>query len=33
MLRLFGVDWVMLGLVADLLFCWYHWLGKHSSDI
>ena len=17
----------------DLLFCWYHWLGKHSSDI
>ena len=24
MLRLFGVDWVMLGLVVDLLFCWYH---------
>ena len=17
----------------DLLFCWYHWLGKHSSDM
>ena len=17
----------------DLLFCWYYWLGKHSSDI
>ena len=33
MLRLFGIDWVMLGSVADLLFCWYHWLGKHSSDI
>ena len=24
----------MLGSVADLLLsCWYHWLGKHSSDI
>ena len=33
MLRLFGIIWVMLGLVEDLLFCWYHWLGKHSSDI
>ena len=33
MLRLFGVDWVMLGSVVDLFFCWYHWLGKHSSDI
>ena len=33
MLRLFGIDQVMSGLVADLLFCWYHWLGKHSSDI
>ena len=31
--RLFGFDWVMPGSVADLLFCWYHWLGKHSSDI
>ena len=33
MLRLFGIDWVMLGSVVDLLFCWYHWLGKHNSDI
>ena len=33
MLRLFGIDWVMLGSVANLLFCWYHWLGKHNSDI
>ena len=33
MLRLFGIDWIMPSLVADLLFCWYHWLGKHSSDI
>ena len=33
MLRLFRIDWVMLGSVADLLFCWYHWLGKHNSDI
>ena len=32
-LWLFGIDWVMLGLVVDLLFCWYHWLGKHSSNI
>ena len=33
MLRLFGIDWVMSCLVMDLLFCWYNWLGKHSSDI
>ena len=33
MLRLFGIEWVMPGLVVDLLFCWYHWLGKHSSNI
>ena len=33
MLRLFGINWVMPGSVMDLLFCWYHWLGKHSSDI
>ena len=34
MLQLFGMEWVMLGSVADLLLsCWYHWLGKHSSDI
>ena len=33
MIRLVGIDWVMLGSVVDLLFCWYHWLGKLSSDI
>ena len=33
MLQLFVIDWVMPGLVVDLLFCWYHWLGKHSFDI
>ena len=33
MIWLFGIDWVMLGSVVDLLFCWYHWLRKHSSDI
>ena len=33
MLRLFGIEWVMLGSVVDLLFCWYNWLGKHSFDI
>ena len=33
MIRLFGIEWVMPGSVVDLLFCWYHWLGKHSSDI
>jgi hypothetical protein len=22
-----------LGIVADLLFGWWNWLGKHSSDI
>ena len=33
MLQLFGINWVIPGLVVDLLFCWYHWLGKHSFDI
>ena len=31
--QLFGIDWVMSGLIAYLLFCWYHWLGKHNSNI
>ena len=26
MLRLFGIDWIMLGSIKDLLFCWFHWL-------
>ena len=21
------------GSVVDLLFCWYHWLGKHSLNV
>ena len=33
MLWLFGIDWVMSGSVTVLFFCWYHWLGKHNSDI
>ena len=33
MLWLFGINWVMPSSVEDLLFCWFHWLGKHSSDI
>ena len=33
MLQLFGIDWVIPGSVVDLLFCWYHWLRKHSFDI
>ena len=33
MLQVFGVQWVMLGSVAGLLFCWHHWLGNHTSDI
>ena len=33
MLRLFGIEWAMPGSVVDLLFCWYHCLGKHSSNI
>ena len=33
MLELFGIDWVMPGSVTDLLFCWYHWLGKLNSYI
>ena len=33
MLQLFGIDWVMPGSVKGLLFCWFHWLGKYSSDI
>ena len=31
--RLFGINWVMPGSVADLFFCWHHWLRKHNFDI
>ena len=33
MLQLFGIDWVMPCLVVNFLFCWYHWVGKYSSNI
>ena len=33
MLRLFEIEWVMPSSVVNLLFSWYHWLGKHSSNI
>ena len=33
MLRLFGINWVMPGSIEDLLFYWFHWLGKYSSVI
>ena len=33
MLQLFGIDWDMPSSIADFLFCWYHWLGKHNSNI
>ena len=33
MIWLFGIEWVMPSSVVDLLFFWYHRLGKHSSDI
>ena len=32
-IRLFDIESVIPGSVVDLLFCWYHWLGKHSSNI
>ena len=33
MLLVFGIQWVMLGLVESLVFCWSNWLGKFSLDI
>ena len=33
MLQAFGIQWVLLGYVVELLFCWSHWLGKHDSYI
>jgi hypothetical protein len=29
----FGVQWVLFGIVADLLFSWWNGLSRHSSDI
>ena len=28
-----GIQWVLLGSVDGLLFCWSYWLGKHNSNI
>ena len=29
----FGLSWVVLRSIPDLLFGWWNWLGKHSSQI
>ena len=29
----FGLSWVIPRLIPDLLFGWWNWLGKHSSQI
>ena len=31
--RTFGISWVPSWSVADFLFGWWNWLGKHSSSI
>ena len=31
--RSFGIAWVLPRSVADTLFDWWNWLGKHSSSI
>ena len=33
MLQVFRIQWVMLGSMESLVFCWSYWLGKFSSDI
>ena len=33
MLQFFGIQWVMLGSVESLVFCWSYWLEKFNSDI
>ncbi len=30
--KTFGIFWVILGSVVDLLVGWYNWFGKHSSE-
>ena len=30
---IFGIQWVMLKAIASLLFGWWNWLRKHSSNI
>ena len=29
----FGLSWVISSSIPDLLFGWWNWLGKHSSQI
>ena len=31
--RSFGISWVLPRSVADTLFGWWNWLGKHSSSV
>ena len=31
--RAFGIQWVLPGVVADVLRCWWNGLGRHSSDV
>ena len=31
--RTFGLSWVIPRSILDLLFGWWNWLGKHSSQI
>jgi hypothetical protein len=31
--RSFGISWVLLGCIPDLLFGWHNWLGKNQSKI
>ena len=33
MLQVFRIQWVMLGSVESLVFCWSNWLGNFSSDV
>ena len=33
MLRFFGIQWLMLGSVESLMFCWSYWLKKFNLDI
>ena len=33
MLQVFGIQWIMLGSMESLVFCWSYWLGKFNSDI
>ena len=32
-LGVFGISWVLLQIVAELLFSWWNGLGHHSSDV